>query len=53
MRPYSPFLKVETSPNLSGWVTLTNLVAATNVVQVTDSTGATLPVRFYRVSTPE
>jgi len=49
---YSPFLTVQTSSNLSQWNTLTNLVAATNLVQVTDP--APPPKgRFYRVATPE
>jgi WD40 repeat protein len=49
---YSPFLSVETSSDLIQWNLLTNLVAATNQVQVTDP--STLPQsRFYRVTTPQ
>jgi WD40 repeat protein len=48
---YSPFLTVQTSSDLAQWNTLTNLVVATNVVQVADPSPP--PVRFYRVSTPQ
>ena len=49
---YSPFLSVQTSSDLAQWSTLTNLVAATNMVQVTDP--SPLPSdRFYRVTTPQ
>ena len=48
---YSSFLSVETSSDLAHWNVLTNLVAATNVVQVIDSSSS--PARFYRVSTPQ
>ena len=49
---YSPFLSVQTSPDLMQWSALTNLVAATNMVQVTDP--SPLPRdRFYRVTTPQ
>jgi WD40 repeat protein len=53
--PYSPFLSVWTSSNLadpSSWGLLTNVVAATNLVQVTDPSPSLPPVRFYRVTTP-
>jgi WD40 repeat protein len=50
---YIPFLSVVTSPNLGSWATLTNIVVATNQVQVTDPGAAGVPVRFYRVSTPD
>jgi hypothetical protein len=49
---YSPFLTVRTSSDLARWNVLTNLVAATNLVQVTDPSSPS-PARFYRVSTPE
>jgi WD40 repeat protein len=50
---YSSFLSVEISPDLQSWTTLTNIVAATNQVQVTDLDAAGVPIRFYRVSTPD
>jgi len=48
---YSPFLTVQSSSDLAHWSALTNLVAATNMVQVTDPSPP--PVRFYRVTTPQ
>jgi len=49
---YSPFLQVQVTSDLSHWNVLTNLVSATNVLQVTDP--SLLPAaRFYRVSTPQ
>jgi len=50
---YSPFLTVQTSSDLANWAVLTNLVAATNLVQVTDPSSSPPPVRFYRVTAPE
>jgi WD40 repeat protein len=50
---YSPYLTVQTSSDLANWNTLTNLVAGTNLVQVTDPSSAPPRVRFYRVSTPQ
>ena len=50
---YSPYLTVQTSSDLANWAVLTNLVAATNVVQVADPSSAPPPIRFYRVSTPQ
>jgi len=49
---YSPFLTVQSSSNLTQWSTLTNLVAATNIVQVADPSPSP-KVRFYRVSAPQ
>ena len=49
---YSPFLSVQTSSDLAQWSTLTNLVAATNMVQVTDPSPPSKE-RFYRVTTPQ
>jgi WD40 repeat protein len=48
---YSPYLTVQTSSDLVNWAVLTNLVAATNLVQVADPSPP--PIRFYRVSTPQ
>jgi WD40 repeat protein len=49
---HSPFLTVQSSSNLTQWNPLTNIVTATNVVQVTDP--SPLPnVRFYRVIAPQ
>ena len=53
--PNSPFLSVWVSSNLgnpSGWGLLTNIVAATNLVQMTDPSPSLPPVRFYQVTTP-
>ncbi len=53
--PYSPFLSVWVSSNLanpSSWGLLTNVVAATNMVQMTDPSPSLPPVRFYQVTTP-
>ena len=53
--PYSPFLSVWVSSNLanpSSWGLLTNVVAATNLVQMTDPSPSLPPVRFYQVTTP-
>jgi WD40 repeat protein len=53
--PYSPFLSVWASSNLgdpSSWSLLTNVVAATNLVQVADPSPSLPPVRFYRATTP-
>jgi WD40 repeat protein len=49
---YSPFLTVQTSSDLAHWSALTNLVAATNLVQVTDPSPPP-QARFYRVTTPQ
>ena len=49
---YSPFLTVQTSSDLVQWSALTNLVAATNMVQVTDPSPLSRD-RFYRVTTPQ
>ena len=53
--PYSPFLSVWTSSDLlhpSSWSLLTNIVASTNLVQMTDPSPTLPPARFYRVTTP-
>jgi WD40 repeat protein len=49
---HSPFLSVLSSSNLTQWGTLTNIVAATNLVQVTDPAPSPKE-RFYRVTTPQ
>jgi WD40 repeat protein len=54
--PYSPFLSVWASSsfsNPSGWTLLTNVVAASNLVQMIDPSPALPPTRFYQVTTPE
>jgi WD40 repeat protein len=54
--PYSQFLSVWASSNLvdpMSWGLVTNVVAATNLVQMTDPSPLLPPVRFYRVTTPE
>jgi WD40 repeat protein len=53
--PNSPFLSVWVSSNLANaasWGLLTNVVAATNLVQLTDPSPTLPPVRFYQVTTP-
>ena len=53
--PNSPFLSVWVSSNLSnpaGWGLLTNIVAATNLVQMADPSSSLPPVRFYQATTP-
>jgi WD40 repeat protein len=53
--PYSPFLSVWASSNLANplsWSLLTNVVAATNLVQMTDPSPVLPPIRFYQVTTP-
>jgi len=50
---YSPYLTVQTSSDLAHWNALTNLVAATNLVQVVDPSLSPPPIRFYRVTTPQ
>jgi len=49
---YSPFLSVQTSSDLVQWSVLANLVAATNILQVTDPSPPP-KARFYRVTTPQ
>jgi len=53
--PYSPFISVWASTDIAdpaSWGLLTNVVAATNLVQVTDPSPALPPFRFYRATTP-
>ena len=53
--PNSPFLSVWISSNIanpSGWGLLTNVVASTNLVRMTDPSPRLPPVRFYQVTTP-
>jgi WD40 repeat protein len=50
---YSPYLSVQATSNFVSWNTLTNIVAGTNLLQVTDPSSSPPPVRFYRVSTPQ
>jgi WD40 repeat protein len=53
--PYSPFMSVWASSDLAdpmSWSLLTNVVAATNMVFITDPAPVLPPVRFYQVTTP-
>ncbi len=53
--PYSPFLSVWASSDpthSSNWSLLTNVVASTNLVRITDPSLSLPPNRFYRVTTP-
>ena len=53
--PYSPFLSVWASSDLSNplsWSLLTNVVASTNLIQMTDPSPGLPRARFYQVTTP-
>ncbi|HYG36224.1 MAG TPA: hypothetical protein VEC99_15640, partial [Clostridia bacterium] len=50
---FSPYITIQSSSNLVEWLTLTNMMAATNLVHVKDPSLATEPTRFYRVSAPQ
>jgi WD40 repeat protein len=55
VNPFSPFLSIWASSSLANppsWSLLTNVVASTNLIQVTDPSPALPPTRFYRVTTP-